>query len=144
MCSYLESYLKESANDHIDHWKGKIALARVPHNIIQWQINSSAKETDWKFSDYSISLNRDDIDQLLSANPHKTIVTFKHIGVDLRANESFTNRKNIVGAVIEKRNNIVHHNDSATDITLGDIQNYIATFIDYIEAIDASIMEHRL
>ena len=35
--------------------------------------------------------------------------------------------KDQISTIVEKRNNVVHHNDEASDLSLGDVQIYIAT-----------------
>jgi len=56
-------------------------------------------------------------------------VLFRYIGIDLQANVDFNRYKDIVGAVVTKRNNIIHHNESAADISLSDLLNYADQFI---------------
>lgn len=142
-CSYLESYLKDIVADHIDHLSAKLSSAGIPNNLIVWRATPSPKKDDWKFADFSVCTAKDDIDDLLSANPHKTINTFKCIGIDIQQNVFFAANKGIVNAVVEKRNSVVHHNDSANDLSPGDILGQIDLFIGYIEEIDKAVMAAR-
>jgi hypothetical protein len=60
---------------------------------------------------------------------------FRFLGIDLLGEEGFNKNKDVVTSVVVKRNNIVHHNDSASDVSFSDIEGYIDVFVDYMLAI---------
>jgi hypothetical protein len=40
---------------------------------------------------------------------------------------------------VHRRNKIIHHNDSASDITTGDIRRWKTEFVEYMRAIDSAV-----
>lgn len=142
-CSYVESYLKELITDHLAHLSAKISSVGIPNNLIVWQTVTAPKKSDWKFEDFKVAVGQDEIDDLLSANPYKTINTFRCIGIDIQQNAFFASNKSVINSIVEKRNNIVHHNDSATDLSPGDVSGQIDLFIEYILEIEQLVMAAR-
>jgi len=140
LCTYLEAFLQDMASAHVDSAKQRIAAAQVPHNIVLWSIHRETKDKDFAFSDFSLPLNRDDIESELSGNPWKTISLFKKIGIDLSSSSDFEDAKSVVGSVVDKRNRIIHQNDSATDLTLDDVSGYAEKFLQYMQAIHNLLM----
>jgi len=62
--------------------------------------------------------------------------------LDLNTNSEFENYKDIIGAIVTKRNNIVHHNDEASDISFYDIIGNIKLIKEYITIIDKEVINH--
>lgn len=44
--------------------------------------------------------------------------------------------KNLVGMIVNKRNNIIHHNDDASDISFSDLLSHIDVFLAYMVSIE--------
>lgn len=135
ICTYLEAFLQEIALLHLEEIKKSVTNASIPHNLIIWCLKNEHKSTELKFSEFQISKNKDDISDQLSGNPYKTIKTFALLGVDLKKNPKLMEHKDIVQTIVSKRNNIIHHNDEASDITLKDLKSYIPIFIEYSKAV---------
>ena len=46
------------------------------------------------------------------------------------------NKKELVASIVGKRNNIIHHNDKAMDISFSDLVAYVKMFSEYMREID--------
>lgn len=84
-----------------------------------------------------MKINSDEI----SANPYRTLKLFQSLGIDLSKKETFENNKDLVNTIVTKRNNIVHHNDTAADISFGDLKTYIGVIIPYMAAVKEAVDE---
>lgn len=136
LCSYLEAFLKDVAHEHVNSIKQRIVQANVPHNIVVWSLNTEVKDKHLGYKQFSLPLSKKDVDDELSGNPFRTATLFRYIGIDLESNDEFKLNKELVNSVVAKRNNIIHHNDAATDTSLGDLLGYIDVFIAYAKAIE--------
>lgn len=134
-CTYLEAYLQDVAYDLAKAICVRANSARIPHNFLYWQTTKEVKEKELKFAEAVFNLSKKDIAEEISANPYRTIKLFRFLGIDLSEDEEFKKNKDIINAVVIKRNNIVHHNDAANDISFSDIEKYIDVFVDYMVAI---------
>jgi hypothetical protein len=143
LCTYLEAFLQDLANAHVESAKERIASAQVPHNLMRWSIQRDTRDRDLVFSDFSLPLARSDIENELSGNPGKTISLFKKIGINLSLSADFESVKPIIGTVVKKRNRIIHQNDNATDLTLDDISGYADQFLLYMRAIHDLVVVGR-
>lgn len=144
ICAYLESYLKDVSMLIIDEMNYRLRNNPVPHNLIKWCINKNKpfKSDDIEYKFLNIDINRKDIDSEISGNIGKTINLFQKLGIDLNRNDEFIYHRDIVSKIVTKRNNIIHHNDEASDITFGDIIRNIEILKEYITIIDKEIIEH--
>lgn len=142
ICTYLEAYLQELASIKLEKIKKNLDNTPIPHNIIMWCTKKDFKD-HMKFDTFSIDKTKKDISENLSGNPYKTIKTFEVLGVDLLASDEFKESKEVVGTIVAKRNNIIHHNDDASDISLADLDGYISTFEIYSKAILAQVISER-
>ena len=139
LCTYLEAFLQDVAVAHISEVQSRLTLARIPKNVVLWATRSGEiKEKDYAFCDFTLSLSRDELANELSGNPYKTILLFKRIGIDLRSSPEFEHYKVTIGSVVQKRNLIIHHNDSAADITMADLLRYADEFLGYMQAVDVA------
>lgn len=139
LCCYLEVFLKEIANEHVACVKQQLANVKVPHNMLMWSVARDVKDRELKFGAFCLSLTKKDIDDELSGNPFRTAKCFRLLGVELDSVPEFQRHKEIVNYVVSKRNNIIHHNDTAVDISLGDIRGYRDNFEKYIRAIASAV-----
>lgn len=135
LCSYLEVFLKEISREHVKQIQERVALARIPHNILLWSTSTEVKDKDLAFKHFVLPLNDKDIDDEISGNPFRTAKLLKYLGVDIERVEEYLGLRTLVNSVVGKRNNIIHHNDSATDISLGDVRLYLGYFKSYGEVI---------
>ncbi len=136
LCCYLEAFLKDLANAYVADVSLRLSSAKIPHNLLMWATSEKLKESELKFTSFELPISSADIDTKLSGNPFKTAECLRLIGVDLKSVPEYENSKALVNSVVSKRNNIVHHNDSAADVSLGDVRLYCSHFRRYIGAIN--------
>lgn len=141
LCTYLESYLSEVATWHCDKINLRLKEACLPHNFLLWRVKKEFKDKDLKYSNADLKVDKSEISDGLSGNPYKTIKAFSYIGVNLVSSPEFNSNKDVVNSIVIKRNNIIHHNDNANDISLSDIVGYIDLFLVYIKIIDTLVCE---
>ncbi|MCM1985609.1 HEPN domain-containing protein [Methanococcoides seepicolus] len=139
-CAYLESYLKKASNLMIDTFNLRINNAKVPHNLVDWSLNKKKSKPNDEVRQFSFEITDDDIDSELSGNVYLTLAFFKKLGINLDANPDFFDCKDRVGSLVDKRNNIVHQNDDASDISPLDIMDNITFLMDYIGIIDEEVV----
>jgi hypothetical protein len=141
MCAYLESYLKEMAFSRIDVVNNKLSSISIPHNLVKWDIlhPKDINDKELKFENLKISIKKKDLDDYISGNPYRTEKLFKKIGMNLNAIDGFVNKKDMINSIVLKRNNIVHHNDNANDVSMSDLILYINHFIEYMDSITQAI-----
>lgn len=136
ICSYLEAYLQDIAFKYSQKVSGRIAGANIPHNFVYWRMISSLKDNQLKYADIELSVSKKDISDNISANPYKTLKLFQLLGVDLSKKDGFEANKDLINTVVIKRNNIIHHNDRAADVSFGDLLSYIDVIIPYMKAVE--------
>lgn len=142
LCTYLESYLSEAAIWYCDRINDKIKSACLPHNFLLWRVKKDFKDKDLKYNNADLKVEKKEISDNLSGNPYKTIKTFSYLGVNLANSSMFELNKDVINTIVTKRNNIIHHNDSANDISLSDVKGYIDLFIVYMKSIDEVICKN--
>lgn len=143
MCAYLESYLKDALMVIIDEMNNRLVVSKLPHNLIKWNLsNKELKDADLKFEDLKITIKRRDLDEFISGNPFRTIPLFKKFGIELEMNATFNNQKEIINTIVTKRNNIIHHNDDASDLAFNDIISNINFIRSYVNNIDQIVVSH--
>ncbi|MEM8640835.1 MAG: HEPN domain-containing protein [Cyanobacteria bacterium P01_G01_bin.54] len=136
ICSYLEAYLQDIAFKYADRITQRVVAAKIPNNYAYWRIIGDVKKKDLKFNDVDLSVTKQDISDNISASLYRTIDLFRLLGIDLTQVEVFQRNKGLINAVVVKRNNIIHHNDNANDISFGDLLQYIKVILDYMKAVD--------
>ena len=139
ICTYLESYLQDIAFTYSYNVSLRLRNAIIPNNFIKWKLMKDVKDRELKYEKIDLSISKEEISENLSANIFRTIKMFKYLGVDLTQEIEFENNKAIVSTVVTKRNNIVHHNDEATDVSFSDLLSYIDIFIIYMKAIEDAV-----
>lgn len=136
ICSYLEAYLQDIAFRYSQEVSGRLANANIPHNFIHWRMISNLKDKQLEYKDIELSVSKKDISDNISANPYRTLKLFRLLGVDLSEKDGFEINKDLINTVVNKRNNIVHHNDRAADVSFGDLISYIEVILPYMRAIN--------
>lgn len=142
MCTYLEAFLTDIAFIRIENITHKLQNVSIPHNIVKWSFcNLSKDKIDGleEFKDLSISIKKDDLNDHLSGNVDKTINTFKKIGMNLIKLPGFSDNKDQISSIVNKRNKIIHKNDDASDVSMVDLINNIDTLIKYMDSITMAV-----
>lgn len=136
-CAHLEMCIKEIITEVARDIDERLTNASVPHAIIEWRFQKKSKVDQQSVPEsFSIGMTKKEIDDLVSGNVFKTKEALAIVGVDLGLNKAeWESWKDSIQAIVTRRNNIVHHNDNASDISLGDIQLHIKAILDYIEFI---------
>jgi hypothetical protein len=142
-CTYLEVYLKDLAKVIINETEARLNIKPIALNIIKWSIEKEkAKPAEFKYEAFRLNISAEEIEDSISGNVGKTIDFFRKLGIDLNSESDFVNTKSLVAPIIVRRNNIVHYNDNASDLSFGDMAGYINTFIQYITSIDKCVFNH--
>lgn len=151
LCGYLETYLKDVLEILIIEYNNRLNQQKVPYNLVRWNIeqksNSKSRvsslldDKHCRDENIELKLKKKDLDSFISGNPFRTRELFKMFGVDLEKNLTFNSMKELIKTIVEKRNNILHHNDDASDIGNQDILKYIEEFIIYSKIIDDEILK---
>jgi hypothetical protein len=136
ICTYLEAYLQDIAFEYSCRVSNRLKQAKIPHNFLYGKLVKDIKEKELEYVDASYTYNRKDLSDIISGNPYKTINAFRLIGVDLGSSEKFVEHKNLVGTIVNKRNNIIHHNDEASDVSFSDLLVHIDVFLEYMLSIE--------
>ena len=100
-------------------------------------ITKDIKEKELEYVDASYAYTKKELSDIISGNPYKTINAFRLIGIDLGSSEKFVEHKSLVGTIVNKRNNIIHHNDEASDISFSDLLVHIDVFLEYMLSIES-------
>lgn len=141
VCSYLEAFLQDVAFKHSQEISNRVASAKIPHNFLHWRLATGLKEKHLNYNDISLPITKKDIANEISANPYRTLKLFQLLGVDLAKKEIFENNKDLINTIVTKRNNIVHHNDTAADVSFGDLKAYISVIVPYMAAVKEAVEE---
>ena len=83
-----------------------------------------------------IRIKRQDIDSYVSGNPYKTLRLLKKLGFDLEISQE---RLELIDSIVKKRNQIIHQNSDASDVSLSDILRYIEQVLEYMLILDHSL-----
>lgn len=115
---------------------GRLKQAKIPHNFLYGKLVKDVKEKDLDYADASYRYTKKELSDFISGNPFKTIIAFRLIGIDLSSSAKFVEHKSLVGTIVNKRNNIIHHNDEASDISFSDLIIHIDVFLEYMLSIE--------
>jgi hypothetical protein len=137
-CAHLEMCIKEIIFEVARDIDARLSTASVPPSIIEWRYNQRRKndQSIGQASIFSIGMTKKEIDDLVSGNVFRTKEALALVGVDLASDKTkWESWKESIQAIVTRRNNIVHHNDDASDISLGDIRSFIKSILNYIDFI---------
>lgn len=137
ICTYLEAYLQDVALEYSGRVTVRLKKAKIPHNFLYGKLAKDIKEKELEYVDASYAYTKKELSDIISGNPYKTINAFRLIGIDLGSSEKFVEHKNLVGTIVNKRNNIIHHNDEASDISFSDLLVHIDVFLEYMLSIES-------
>ena len=141
VCSYLEAFLQDVAFKHSQSISSRVVSAQIPHNFLHWRLATGIKDKHVNYSDISLPVTKKDIANEISANPYRTLKLFQLLGIDLAKKENFESNKDLINTIVTKRNNIVHHNDTAADVSFGDLKAYIDVIVPYMAAVKEAVDE---
>lgn len=141
LCAYLEAYLKQTCQELVEKVNSHLKSLLIPHNLARWSIQKESfkKDRDYKYQSFEIDISKEDLDDLITANVGVTIDIYRRFGIDLDSCASFKECKDKIGSIVSKRNNIIHHSDDASDLSLLDLMENIKFIERYIAIIDREI-----
>lgn len=149
LCGYLETYLKDVLEVLIIDYNERIIRENFPYNLVRWSIENKDKSDSkvqnlldkkkTRFEDLSIKLKKKDLDGFISGNPFRTKELFIMFGINLEEIDYYNQNKDTVNQIVVKRNNILHHNDDASDLSNQDILNYVTEIKNYCKKLDEQI-----
>lgn len=146
-CAHLEMCVKEIIFEVARDIDERLTIASIPSAIIEWRYNQKKKneQPNINVNSFSIGMTKKEIDDLVSGNVYRTKDALALIGVELSLDKAAWDAwKESIQAIVTRRNKIVHHNDDASDISLGDIRRFIISIINYIEFIINACNSQRL
>ena len=143
MCTYVESYIKDILVFYADFLDSKLRTCCIPYNILKWsfQTDSLLKEKERKESNAEIKITKENIDKNISANPYRTIELFINFGIKLSDYSGFVEKQEKIASIVTKRNQIIHYNDDASDVSDGDLKDNIIYIKEYMAAIDKAVCD---
>ncbi len=136
LCAHLETCIKDTVYSIAEDIDARLTHAAIPMAIVEWRYNPKNKnnERETSTSVWKISLSKKEIDDLVSGNVYKTKNALLLVGVDLAADKTeWEMWKELIQLIVNRRNNIVHHNDDASDLSFGDIRSYIRSVQEYLD-----------
>lgn len=149
LCGYLETYLKDALEVLIIDYNDRITRENFPYNLIRWSIENKDKSDSkvqslldkkkTRFEDLSIKLKKKDLDAFISGNPFRTKEIFSMFGINLDEVDYYNQSKDSVNQIVIKRNNVLHHNDDASDLSNLDIIQYIIQIKNYCKKLDEQV-----
>lgn len=149
LCGYLETYLKDALEVLIIDYNERITRENFPYNLVRWSIENKDKSDSkvqslldkkkTRFEDLSIKLKKKDLDAFISGNPFRTKELFTMFGINLDKIDYYNQNKDSVNQIVSKRNNVLHHNDDASDLSNQDILQYIIQIKNYCKKLDEQI-----
>lgn len=135
ICTCLEAYLQDIAFEYSKRVTGRLKKAKIPHNFLYGKLSKNIKDRELSYKVASYKYDKKELSEKLSGNPYKTIKAFRLIGIDLNSSEGFLEHKDLVESIVNKRNNIIHHNDDASDISFSDLMLNVDVFLEYMQSI---------
>ena len=145
LCAYLESFLKDITMTVVDNTNQKLAISKIAYNLVKWSVLKKKElgelnDNELNFEDLKIKITKKELDDFISGSPYKTEKLFKKIGIKLHEDSTYLRQKEKIISIVEKRNKIVHHNDSASDISFSDIRSNIIVINEYMENLNKLIL----
>ena len=135
-CTHLEMCIKEIVFEIAKDIDSRLLFAAIPSSVIEWRLSQKKKADSSSPSSKLLSVNmtKKEVDDLVSGNVYRTKEALALVGIELAADKAqWESWKDSIQAIVTRRNNIVHHNDDASDLSLGDIRAYIKSIIYYID-----------
>ena len=127
-CSILEAYIQDLAESYLIVLQARVSAANLPYNFVIWL--AEYEKAKLSYEPFKGKKTRKDINDMISPNYFKTLKAFERIGVDV-STPDVDGYKDFISSIVVKRNKIVHHNDSASDLSFADIIAAIEEFKKY-------------
>ncbi len=147
LCAHLETCVKGIVFSVAEDIDSRLSGAAIPMAIVEWRYNQKIKKNEMSdlLSVFKIGLSKKEVDDLVSGNVYKTKEALLLLGVDLASRkEEWDTWKELIQSIVTRRNNIVHHNDDASDLSFGDIRIYINSILKYLDFInEACVVANR-
>jgi len=140
-CSILEAFIQEVSYSYFRIIDDRISASNIPRNVLVWSLYNDVKKDHLRFERFSTGLDRGKFNEIISANIDKTIRAFKYIGIDIDSNDEFKSHKDFISSFVTKRNNIVHHNDDAVDVSFIDVIDSISKIKQYCNCVFSIVNE---
>ena len=148
LCAHLETCIKDVVYSVAKDLDARLSSAAIPVSIVEWRFNQKGKKTPQSnpSSVCKIQLSKKEVDELVSGNVYRTKDALLLVGVDVASdNAAWETWKELIQSIVTRRNNIVHHNDDASDLSFGDIIAYINNVKEYLNFInDACNASHKI
>lgn len=145
LCAYLESYLKDISMEIIDAMNARLYSAKLPYNLVKWSILKKKEladlnDNELKFEQLTLNITKKELDSFISGMPYRTENLFKKFGIRLFDDEIYNHQKEKIISIVVKRNEILHYNDTASDLSFTDVSNNIDYVTKYIENLDKIVI----
>ncbi|MDO6522920.1 HEPN domain-containing protein [Shimia thalassica] len=127
-CSVLEAFIQDLLYAYLNEMQERLRLANLPHNLVVWEAGYEKAKLDYK--GFCAKKTKSDVSDMVSPNYWKTQKAFERVGIDLTGSGA-DEFKDFISSTITKRNNVVHHNDQASDLSFTDIIDTIDHFKSY-------------
>lgn len=136
LCSNLEICIKDVIFSILKDIEKRLSIAAIPKNLVEWKYNQKNKNNNVN-EYFKISISKKEIDDLVSGNVYKTKSAFLILGIDLAYDAvEWETWKELIQTIVTRRNNVVHYNDNASDLSFGDIKTYIKSVEAYLDFIN--------
>lgn len=147
-CAHLEMCIKEIVFEIAEDIDARLSSAAIPSSLIEWRLSQKRKADSSSPSSklLSVKMTKKEVDDLVSGNVYRTKEALALVGIELAADKAqWESWKDSIQAIVTRRNNVVHHNDDASDLSLGDIRICIESIISYIDfVIQACCLQHGI
>lgn len=146
-CAHLEMCIKEIVFELAADIDARLSMAAIPASIVEWRLTQK-KRTETNSGGkplLRVNMTKKEVDDMVSGNVYRTREALAIVGVELSDNkEQWESWKDSIQAIVTRRNNIVHHNDDASDLSMGDIKVHIQSIINYIDFVVAACLTQKI
>lgn len=146
-CAHLEMCIKEIVFELATDIDARLSMAAIPASIVEWRLTQKKRvETNSGGKPLlRVNMTKKEVDDMVSGNVYRTREALAIVGVELSDNkEQWESWKDSIQAIVTRRNNIVHHNDDASDLSMGDIKVHIQSIINYIDFVVATCLTQKM
>lgn len=146
-CAHLEMCIKEIVFELATDIDARLSMAAIPASIVEWRLTQKkrAETNSGGKPILRVNMTKKEVDDMVSGNVYRTREALAIVGVELSDNkEQWESWKDSIQAIVTRRNNIVHHNDDALDLSMGDIKVHIQSIINYIDFVVATCLTQKM
>lgn len=135
LCAQLETCIKDVLYAVACDIDTRLQEAVIPEALLDWRYKAKKNEKQ-PIRAFSVKMTKKEIDDVVSGNVYKTKDSLLIVGVDLAFDTAqWETWKDLIQSIVTRRNNIVHHDDDASDLSFGDIRLYINSVKEYLNFI---------